>query len=88
MDADCGRQLSRGSIERDGAGRRAELCVMSADYFARLERRDGPQPSEQITLNFPPSSSRAITIALSGASRFLLSRVDRRWWATPKGEQS
>lgn len=26
----------------------AELCDMSADYFARLERGDGPQPSEQM----------------------------------------
>jgi transcriptional regulator with XRE-family HTH domain len=26
----------------------AELCNMSADYFARLERGDGPQPSEQM----------------------------------------
>ena len=26
----------------------AELCTMSADQFARLERGDGPQPSERM----------------------------------------
>lgn len=26
----------------------AELCLMSADHFARLERGDGPQPSERM----------------------------------------
>ncbi|MFB7247315.1 helix-turn-helix transcriptional regulator [Streptomyces populi] len=41
--------LRRGSRRRAPGLRReevAELCTMSADYFARLERGDGPQPSE------------------------------------------
>ncbi len=43
--------LRRGSRRRARGLRReevAELCDMSADYFARLERGDGPQPSEQM----------------------------------------
>ncbi|TVT21741.1 helix-turn-helix domain-containing protein [Amycolatopsis rhizosphaerae] len=41
--------LRRGQRRRAPGLRReevAELCAMSADYFARLERGDGPQPSE------------------------------------------
>ncbi|MFF7188749.1 helix-turn-helix transcriptional regulator [Streptomyces sp. NPDC008222] len=41
--------LRRGQRRRAPGLRReevAELCTMSADYFARLERGDGPQPSE------------------------------------------
>ncbi|MBL7256770.1 helix-turn-helix transcriptional regulator [Paractinoplanes lichenicola] len=43
--------LRRGSRRRATGLRReevAELCDMSADYFARLERGDGPQPSPQM----------------------------------------
>ncbi|MET7394031.1 helix-turn-helix transcriptional regulator [Dactylosporangium sp. NPDC005572] len=43
--------LRRGPRRRATGLRReevAELCTMSADYFARLERGDGPQPSEQM----------------------------------------
>ncbi|MEU0786625.1 helix-turn-helix transcriptional regulator [Streptomyces sp. NPDC006173] len=43
--------LPRGRRRRAPGLRReevAELCTMSADYFARLERGDGPQPSEQM----------------------------------------
>jgi transcriptional regulator with XRE-family HTH domain len=43
--------LRRGPRRRASGLRReevAELCAMSADYFARLERGDGPQPSEQM----------------------------------------
>jgi transcriptional regulator with XRE-family HTH domain len=43
--------LRRGQRRRAPGLRReevAELCSMSADYFARLERGDGPQPSEQM----------------------------------------
>ncbi|WP_432842682.1 helix-turn-helix transcriptional regulator [Dactylosporangium sp. CA-092794] len=43
--------LRRGARRRAPGLRReevAELCGMSADYFARLERGDGPQPSEQM----------------------------------------
>lgn len=43
--------LRRGPRRRAPGLRReevAELCTMSADYFARLERGDGPQPSEQM----------------------------------------
>lgn len=43
--------LRRGSRRRTSGLRReevAELCDMSADYFARLERGTGPQPSEQM----------------------------------------
>ncbi|WP_213005961.1 helix-turn-helix transcriptional regulator [Paractinoplanes toevensis] len=43
--------LRRGQRRRAAGLRReevAELCTMSADYFARLERGDGPQPSEQM----------------------------------------
>jgi transcriptional regulator with XRE-family HTH domain len=43
--------LRRGRRRRAPGLRReevAELCTMSADYFARLERGDGPQPSEQM----------------------------------------
>ncbi|MFD9702577.1 helix-turn-helix transcriptional regulator [Lentzea sp. NPDC059081] len=41
--------LRRGPRRRARGLRReevADLCAMSADYFARLERGDGPQPSE------------------------------------------
>jgi len=43
--------LKRGERRRATGLRReevAELCTMSSDYFARLERGDGPQPSEQM----------------------------------------
>ncbi|GAA3522947.1 hypothetical protein GCM10022222_01060 [Amycolatopsis ultiminotia] len=43
--------MRRGQHRRAPGLRReevAELCSMSADYFARLERGDGPQPSEQM----------------------------------------
>ncbi|MFG1607811.1 helix-turn-helix transcriptional regulator [Actinoplanes sp. NPDC049265] len=43
--------LVRGERRRAAGLRReevADLCTMSADYFARLERGDGPQPSEQM----------------------------------------
>ncbi|MER6443069.1 helix-turn-helix transcriptional regulator [Streptomyces sp. NPDC001185] len=43
--------LVRGQRRRAPGLRREEvaaLCSMSADYFARLERGDGPQPSEQM----------------------------------------
>ncbi|MFD2416324.1 helix-turn-helix transcriptional regulator [Amycolatopsis pigmentata] len=43
--------LRRGQRRRAPGLRReevAELCGMSADYFARLERGDGPQPSEHM----------------------------------------
>lgn len=43
--------LRRGQRRRAPGLRReevAELCSMSADYFARLERGDGPQPSEHM----------------------------------------
>ena len=43
--------LRRGPRRRAVGLRReevAELCSMSADYFARLERGDGPQPSGQM----------------------------------------
>ncbi|MDN3354155.1 helix-turn-helix transcriptional regulator [Actinomadura sp. DC4] len=43
--------LRRGQRRRAPGLRReevAELCSMSADYFARLERGDGPQPSESM----------------------------------------
>jgi transcriptional regulator with XRE-family HTH domain len=43
--------LRRGQRRRAAGLRReevAELCSMSADYFARLERGDGPQPSPQM----------------------------------------
>ncbi|MFG3236764.1 helix-turn-helix transcriptional regulator [Streptomyces antibioticus] len=43
--------LRRGPRRRAPGLRReevAELCTMSADYFARLERGDGPQPSERM----------------------------------------
>lgn len=43
--------LRRGSRRRTSGLRReevAELCDMSADYYARLERGTGPQPSEQM----------------------------------------
>ncbi|WP_406142448.1 helix-turn-helix transcriptional regulator [Streptomyces sp. NBC_01089] len=43
--------LRRGSRRRARGLRReevAELCDMSADYFARLERGTGPQPSQQM----------------------------------------
>nr|WP_261567756.1 helix-turn-helix transcriptional regulator [Frankia gtarii] len=43
--------LRRGSRRRARGLRReevAELCDMSADYFARLERGSGPRPSQQM----------------------------------------
>ncbi|MGW4242928.1 helix-turn-helix transcriptional regulator [Nocardia sp. NPDC004722] len=43
--------LHRGSRRRTSGLRReevAELCGMSADYLARLERGSGPQPSQQM----------------------------------------
>lgn len=43
--------LPRGARRRTGGLRReevAQLCHMSADYYARLERGTGPQPSEQM----------------------------------------
>jgi transcriptional regulator with XRE-family HTH domain len=43
--------LPRGSRRRTDGLRREEvaaLCHMSVDYYARLERRRGPQPSEQM----------------------------------------
>jgi len=43
--------LRRGTRRRARGLRReevAELCDMSADYFARLERGSGPQPSQQM----------------------------------------
>ena len=43
--------LPRGSRRRTAGLRREEvaaLCHMSTDYYARLERGDGPQPSEQM----------------------------------------
>lgn len=43
--------LRRGSRRRARGLRReevAELCDMSSDYFARLERGNGPQPSQQM----------------------------------------
>lgn len=43
--------LRHGSRRRTAGLRReevAELCDMSADYFARLERGQGPQPSQQM----------------------------------------
>ncbi|HEY0215792.1 MAG TPA: helix-turn-helix transcriptional regulator [Cellulomonas sp.] len=43
--------LPRGQRRRTGGLRREEvaaLCHMSADYYARLERERGPQPSEQM----------------------------------------
>ena len=43
--------LSRGPRRRTGGLRREEvaaLCHMSTDYYARLERATGPQPSEQM----------------------------------------
>ncbi|MFI6938857.1 helix-turn-helix transcriptional regulator [Streptomyces sp. NPDC050418] len=43
--------LPRGSRRRARGLRREEvaaLCHMSADYYARLERERGPQPSEQL----------------------------------------
>jgi transcriptional regulator with XRE-family HTH domain len=43
--------LSRGPRRRTGGLRREEvaaLCHMSTDYYARLERGSGPQPSEQM----------------------------------------
>jgi transcriptional regulator with XRE-family HTH domain len=43
--------LRRGSRRRTRGLRReevAELCNMSADYFARLERGNGPRPSQQM----------------------------------------
>jgi transcriptional regulator with XRE-family HTH domain len=45
--------LRRGSRRRTRGLRReevAELCDMSADYFARLERGSGPQPSQQMAV--------------------------------------
>ncbi len=42
--------LFRGPQRRTSGLRReevAELCGMSVDYYARLERGNGPQPSEQ-----------------------------------------
>jgi transcriptional regulator with XRE-family HTH domain len=44
--------LRRGSRRRTRGLRReevADLCNMSADYFARLERGHGPSPSQQMT---------------------------------------
>src|SRR3712207_9147259 len=43
--------LPRGPRRRTGGLRREEgaaLCHMSTDYYARLEREGGPQPSEQM----------------------------------------
>ena len=43
--------LTRGPRRRTGGLRREEvaaLCHMSTDYYARLERATGPQPSEQM----------------------------------------
>jgi transcriptional regulator with XRE-family HTH domain len=43
--------LPRGARRRTGGLRREEvalLCHMSTDYYARLERATGPQPSEQM----------------------------------------
>src|SRR5512133_3651150 len=43
--------LPRGARRRTSGLRREEvaaLCHMSADYYARLERERGPQPSEQM----------------------------------------
>ena len=43
--------LTRGLRRRTGGLRREEvaaLCHMSTDYYARLERATGPQPSEQM----------------------------------------
>ncbi|MDQ7993371.1 MAG: helix-turn-helix transcriptional regulator [Propionicimonas sp.] len=43
--------LPRGQRRRTGGLRREEvaaLCHMSVDYYARLERERGPQPSEQM----------------------------------------
>ncbi|ATY95625.1 MULTISPECIES: helix-turn-helix transcriptional regulator [Streptomyces] len=43
--------LPRGQRRRTGGLRREEvavLCHMSTDYYARLERERGPQPSEQM----------------------------------------
>jgi len=43
--------LPRGRRRRTGGLRREEvaaLCHMSADYYARIERARGPQPSEQM----------------------------------------
>lgn len=43
--------LTRGPRRRTGGLRREEvaaLCHMSTDYYARLERGTGPQPSEQM----------------------------------------
>lgn len=43
--------LARGHRRRTEGLRREEvaaLCHMSVDYYARLERADGPQPSEQM----------------------------------------
>ncbi|MET9490880.1 helix-turn-helix transcriptional regulator [Nocardia sp. NPDC006630] len=44
--------LERGPRRRTSGLRReevAQLCSMSADYYARLERGTGPRPSEQMT---------------------------------------
>ena len=43
--------LPRGSRRRTSGLRREEvaaLCHMSTDYYSRLEREKGPQPSEQM----------------------------------------
>jgi transcriptional regulator with XRE-family HTH domain len=43
--------LPRGQRRRTSGLRREEvaaLCHMSTDYYSRLERRRGPQPSEQV----------------------------------------
>lgn len=74
--------LRRGSRRRTRGLRReevAELCNMSTDYLARLERGDGPQPSQQMAA----SIARGLRLTLDERDHlFLLSgyRSPRRQW--------
>jgi transcriptional regulator with XRE-family HTH domain len=64
--------LSRGARRRTSGLRREEvaaLCHMSTDYYARLERGTGPQPSEQMI------ASIAQGLHLSGLERDHLFRL-------------
>jgi len=64
--------LPRGPRRRTGGLRREEvasLCHMSVDYYSRLERERGPQPSEQM------AASLAQALHLSRAERDHLFRL-------------
>ena len=63
--------LPRGPRRRVGGLRReevAELAGMSTDYYARLERGNGPQPSEQMAA----AIARGLRLSLAERDRLFL----------------